>query len=218
MPHVVEQLSAVLKDGDTLDGELFVPGFKFEQIASWIKRAQEDSCRIQYHVYDALLDAPFIDRYQQAQALLRRLSKDIIVPVETRLMTDLDQLMAFQADCVGQGLEGAMLRYGKHAYDAGKRSKYLLKVKTFQDAEFLITGVSEGRGTHAGMAVFKCRTAAGHAFDVLSPGTHAEKRSIWHQPPSRFIGRMLTVKFQEFTTTEQPVPRFPVALRLSEQV
>lgn len=215
MPHIVEQLASVLKDGDTLDGELFVPGVAFQKIASLIKRQQEGSERIQYHVYDAMLDAPFIDRYQQAQAKIRRLSRDVVVPVNTRLITDLDQLMSFQADCVAQGFEGAMLRHGRLAYDAGKRSKYLLKVKTFQDAEFLITDAREGRGTHVGMAIFLCKTPAGHEFEVMAHGTHDEKRAAWANK-QQHIGKKLTVKFQEWSTSEEPVPRFPVALRFAE--
>lgn len=215
MEHIVAQLQSVMQNDDTLDGELYIPGMKFEKIASRIKRKQAGSELVQYNVYDAILDAPFIDRYQQAQARIRRLPRELILPVETRLITDMDKLMEFQAACVEQGFEGAMLRHGRVAYDAGKRSKYLLKVKTFQDAEFLITGAKEGRGSAEGQAVFVCKTDAGHTFDVLAHGSHEAKRAAWvnHQ---QYIGKKLVVKFQEWTTTDTPVPRFPVAKAFAE--
>lgn len=215
MGHIVEQLQAVMQEGDTLDGELYIHGVNFQKIASLVKKQQDDSVKVQYHVYDAMLEAPFIDRYQYAQKQLRRLPSGIIVPVSTLIVPDLTKLMEFQAACIADGFEGAMLRHGTEDYDAGKRSKYLLKVKTFQDAEFLITGAREGRGTHAGMAIFMCKTAAGTEFEALAHGTHDEKRAAWTNR-EQHIGKMLTVKFQEWTDDPvAPVPRFPVALRFA---
>lgn len=217
MGHIVEQLSHILKEDDVLDGELYLPGTAFQKIASRIKKQQAESAQIQYHVYDTMLDVPFIDRYQQIPAKLRRLPSGLIVPVETQLVKDLDSLLRFQVGCIEQGFEGAMLRYGTEGYDAGKRSKYLLKVKTFKDAEFVITGAREGRGTHAGMAIFLCQTDTGAEFEVLAHGTHDEKRAAWANWQN-YVGKKLTVKFHDWTTSEQPLPRFPVALRFAERV
>lgn len=216
MGHIVEQLQAVMQNGDTLDGELYIHGVNFQKIASLVKRQQDESTTVQYHVYDAMLEAPFIDRYQYAQKQLRRLPSGIIVPVATLIVPDLTKLMEFQAACLADGYEGAMLRHGVDDYDAGKRSKFLLKVKTFQDAEFQIIGACEGRGTHLGMAIFKCKTDTGAEFDVLAQGAHDEKRAAW-QNKDQYIGKKLTVKFQDWTDDPAaPVPRFPVALRFAD--
>lgn len=217
MPHIAEQLKFALKPGDSLDGELYVQGPEFENLSSYIKRVQDGTEQVQYHVYDAPIEAPFIDRYQYAQSKLRRLPSGIIVPVETKLITAPDQLEAFQLGCLEQGFEGAMLRHGVGAYDAGTRSQALLKVKTFQDAEFKIVGVKEGRGTHAGMAIFVCDTGNGHTFDALAHGTHAQKREAWVQGEAN-VGRMLTVQYFGWTSSTPPSLRFPTAKRFAQKV
>lgn len=223
MGHIQEVLRNVLQPGETLDGELFVHGdITFQQIASAIRNSKKagavDPTRIQYHVYDAMLPGPFGSRYSSACERLRRLPRDIIVPVKTLKVATPDEVMSLQAEFVADGYEGAMLRHGLQAYQAGKRSRDLLKVKTFQDAEFGIASVTEGRGTHAGMAIFTCVVPTTNAtFDVLAPGTHAQKRELYDQR-DQLLGRKLTVKFQEWTTTTPPVPRFPVAIRVHEAV
>ena len=83
-------------------------------------------------------------------------------------------------------------------------------MKSFVDAEFTIVGAREGKGPYAGMAVFECVTDAGHKFDVTAPGSHEEKRAAWDNH-AEHIGEQLTVKYQKFTDTDEPVPFLPVA-------
>lgn len=216
LPHIVATLLDVLPDGGSLDGELWTPDLNFQQIASAVKRQQEISEQVQYHVYDA----PLLDRaFEARQLAIESAIGDGAGPVrrvQTLPLRDHEELLAFQSDCVEEGYEGAMLRYGTDGYAAGKRARTLLKVKTFTDAEFEIIGAVEGRGTHAGMAIFQCQTDAGVPFDVLAPGTHADKKAAWNDR-TRLIGRKLTVKYFELTSSEQPVPRFPVAVRIHEK-
>jgi DNA ligase-1 len=223
MGHIQEVLQHAIQPGETLDGELFVHGeITFQQIASAIRNSKKagavDPTRIQYHVYDAMLPGPFGSRYSTALERLRRLPRDIIVPVKTLKVATPEEVMAFQADCLADGYEGAMLRHGTQAYQAGKRSRDLLKVKTFRDAEFDIVAVAEGRGTHIGMAIFSCVVPGTNApFDVLAPGSQEQIRELYDRRAA-LIGRKLTVKFQEWTTTTPPVPRFPVAVRVHDAI
>lgn len=214
VPHLIDPLMQALPVGETFDGELYLPGTKFQTLASWIKRLQPDSANLQYHVYDMVeTEIPFAARSEVIKAAIGD-GFDGLVPVKTVQLFDEQQLMNFQRDCIEEGFEGAMLRCGVAGYESGKRSYGLLKCKTFFDVDYEIVGVSEGRGTHAGMAIFTCKVkASGVTFDVLAPGTHAEKRAAW-MASSAYIGRFLTVKMQELTTSDNPVPRFPVALRL----
>ncbi len=217
LPHLVEPLLQALPDGETFDGELYLPGTPFQRLSSWIKRLQPDSAKLQYHIYDLVeTDIPFANRTEVVREALGPDGFDGLVPVKTLQMLSEDQLMQFQRDCIEEGFEGAMLRYGNSGYESGKRSASLLKVKTFFDVDYRIVGASEGRGTHVGMAIFTCevRQGDGVTFDVLAPGTHAQKREAWENRAA-WIGKMLTVKMQELTTSENPVPRFPVALRLA---
>lgn len=218
LPHIAEQLADYLEGEDvTLDGELWTPELTFQQIAGAVKKQQDSSEKVQYHVYDCVRDVPFGQRTGSLHELLSMVGDSAIIPVETVRLRDADALLALQSRCVADGYEGAMLRYSDTGYEAGKRSRNLLKVKTFTSAEFEIVGVAEGRGTHAGMAVLQCQTASGAPFDVTAPGTHEEKKQAWRDR-ERLIGRKVETKFFELTTSEQPVPRFPVALRIHEVV
>jgi len=214
MGHIRELLEGLLReDGAALDGELWVPGTPFQTIASAIKREQELSQKIQYHVYDAPIARPFRDRTLFVQCTVEALPADAAIKfVETHPIANPEQLMAFQQSCLADGYEGAMLRYGLDNYEAGKRSASLLKVKTFHDEEFRVVGCKEGRATYEGMAIFECITATGAKFDVTAPGTLEEKRQFWADR-AKYLDKLLTVKYFEFTTTESPVPRFPVAVR-----
>ena len=222
MGHIAELLNDVLQPGETFDGELFVQGVAFQKIASAIRNSKKagalDPSRVQYHIYDTTQSGGFGNRYSEMREKVKRLPRSIIVPVKTIKVATLDEVLSFQADCLADGYEGAMVRHGDREYQAGKRSCDLLKVKTFQDAEFEIVAVSEGRNTHLGMAIFTCVVHGTNAvFDVLAPGTHEEKRAAWAAKDT-LVGRKLTVKFQEWTTTTPPVPRFPVARRIHESV
>ena len=57
-------------------------------------------------------------------------------------MTEYDRVM-------DQGYEGQILRINNEYQN--KRSKYLLKHKTFVDEEFVILGINEGEGNKSGM-------------------------------------------------------------------
>lgn len=215
MPHIAEALTAMMQPGEMWDGELYTQDEVFENIGSLIKKQQPDSVKIQYHIYDQMAAQPFGDRYSSLMRRLRRGPTGILVPVETRIVTDPQELTVFQETCLAQGLEGAMLRHGDVGYQAGKRSKYLLKYKPTDDAEFEIIDVIPcERGSHKDVAKLICIAPNGNVFDVTAPGKMPEKRAILARHLSgeeKYVGRKLTVDYQGYTTTDKPVPRFPRA-------
>jgi len=66
------------------------------------------------------------------------------------------------------GGEGLMLRHPTARHRAGRTSD-LLKVKSFQDDEALITGYEQGKGKYAGMVgALVCVARSGARFKVRS--------------------------------------------------
>lgn len=219
--HLEESLNSVMQVGDEFDGEAYSHELPFQKIASAIKKRGPLTDKIVYHLYDLIADKPFKTR---SEMLKERLSAggDCLEAVKTVMVRSRDELMLFQSNCIEEGFEGAMLRHGKKGYEAGKRSNSLVKVKTFDDAEFEIVDVRCGRGTHQDVAIFICETPEGNHFEVTAPGTMEQKKQIWKESEQAtnlkvkdhpYVGTKLTVKFQGMTTGEEPVPRFPVALR-----
>ena len=56
LPHIAKELTAILKECPTLvlDGEAYAHGVGFQTSMSYIKRLQDDTVKIRYHVYDLL--------------------------------------------------------------------------------------------------------------------------------------------------------------------
>lgn len=213
-PHIVDQLH-LMPPNSVFDGELYIHGEPLNKIGSYIKRKQAGSANLCFMVYDiADPKRPFADRFRlledpdECHGLRDATHLHL---ARTQPITSQGAAQEFQAMCLEHGFEGAMVRHGTAGYEPGKRSHSLLKMKTFYDDEFTIVGSKEGRGQFEGMAVFECVTAAGHKFDATAPGTHEEKREAW-QNRNSYLGKRLIIKYQYYTTTEEPVP-FPVVAK-----
>lgn len=215
--HISEQLDRVMQIGDVFDGEAYCHDMTFQDIAKAIKAVKPTTSYIKYHVYDIMARAPFSERYGRLRLRLMDSKQANLVAVETIRVASMAEVQEYQSRCLERGYEGAMLRHGDAFYEAGKRSSSLLKVKTFLDAEFEIVEILEGRGDCKGMARFICDTGLGNqkTFEVLAHGPHPHKRIYW-RTRDRWLGKMLTVKFQEWTTSDPPTLRFPVALRFPD--
>jgi len=219
LPHIVEAIENLnLKQDTTFDGELYNHDFKdkFEELTSFIRNPEpkEGYEVVQYHIYDV---ADNTREYHQRNDLLELLipNKDPLIRVKTVLVHDEDELIQEFEEFLKQGYEGSMVRNMDGKY-VNKRSLDLQKIKEFQDAEFEIVGVEEGRGKLAGKAIFVCHTDDGTKFEVKLKGSQDALAKYWKNP-KLVIGRLLTVQYQGFTNKNK-VPRFPVGLRFREDV
>ncbi len=215
VPHINAALKPLIGTA-VFDGELYSPDFhdRFEELSSLIRPAyaKPGHDAVQYHVYDCAMAGPFSLRLAYLQSVLSG-AKHPLVLVETIVVNNEDELMAAFEKFRAQGYEGAMVRNAAGLY-VNSRSMDLQKIKEMDDAEFLVTGVNEGRGKLAGHGIFVCQTADGTKFEAKMIGALSGLKK-YHDDPSLAVGRMLTVQFQGFTN-KSGVPRFPVALRFRE--
>lgn len=114
----------------------------------------------------------------------------------------------FGAQCrayVDQGFEGAMLRR-TDCPPVNKRSRALIKVKTFQDGEGVCVGLTEGEGKRAGkLGALVLKWSNGVEVRCGSGLSDAKLAELTADPP---VGKKVTVKF--FELTADGVPRFPI--------
>jgi len=219
--EIKDELSKILSEGEALDGELYHHGWTFQRIGSAIKKRNEDTPNLHYYVYDAPSSSKtFKERFLEK---FSNTSRDLtseplfvegttrIVVCPTKLVTSAEEVLAGQAESIQAGYEGAMVRNLSGEYSFKYRSSSLLKVKTFDDAEFKIIGGKEGQGREAGMVVFKCKMESGLEFDVRPRGTQEERSEMWSNLES-YIGKPLTVRYQGLT--DEGRPRFPVGLHI----
>lgn len=113
--------------------------------------------------------------------------------------------------------EGFMLRKDV-PYQSG-RTKDLLKVKKFFDAEYTVEGIEVGEMSTAmpGQGIVKYQGVTRLVIDHkgnkvgVGSGMSREQRIAWMEDPSQIVGKTVTIKFFEITKNQQGVEslRFP---------
>jgi DNA ligase-1 len=79
------------------------------------------------------------------------------------------------------------------------------------EEEYRIIDFTQGEGRDAGAVIWVCETADGKVFTVRPRGTLNQRRD-WFSDGDKYIGKNLTVIYQELT--EDGKPRFPVGKAL----
>ena len=131
----------------------------------------------------------------------------VVILVRTEKVAALSDFRRLFSEFVEAGYEGIMLRNGAGVYRANYRSNDLQKYKEFMEDEYRIIDFKEGDGRDAGAVIWVCETADGKEFTVRPRGT-MEQRRVWFNDGESYIGKNLTVVYQELT--EDGKPRFPV--------
>jgi DNA ligase-1 len=217
-PHVLQILSA--DPTLVLDGELYTPDIPFEELAGIIKKktlTDTDEKRIQcvqYHIYDVVIPAvPFRQRLLIVQNIVP-ISNTAIKLVPTYLTTNEQVFREKFGEYVAQGYEGIMLRNTEGMYRENYRSNDLMKYKEFFEAEYTIVDYKEAAGRDAGTVIWECETPEGRRFSVRPRGS-LEMRRQWFSTAPTYIGKRLTVIYQELS--EMGVPRFPVGKAIRDE-
>ena len=202
-----------------LDGELYNHQFKedFQGLVSAIKRDKpsENTHLVEFHCYDYVAESrDFEDRIQELYHMDQWLSEVTTIQiVQTFPVDNLDEVVEQNSLWLEDGYEGSMIRNSKGGYQPNRRSPDLQKYKSFMDAEFEIVGAVENKGKMEGQCTFTCVTEDGTEFGCKPMGDESQREQYWTDfQAGKLTGKMLTVKFFEWTTSENPVPRFPVGV------
>lgn len=218
-PHIVQELEAAFESKDVvLDGELYNHQYKkdFEKIVSLVRQEEpaEGHEIVQYHIYDMINDGVFAERMEEIDTIFSNFDFFALKKVPTEPVNVENDIMVYFEQFVKQGYEGAMLRNEFSKY-VNKRSYDLQKVKEFEDAEFEITGIEEGRGKLAGhVGAFVCKTTDGKTFLAKMSGDTG-KLADYFRNHSLWTGKSLTVQYQGLTG-KGGVPRFPVGIAIRD--
>ena len=222
-PHIFEALKPLLEINPDLifDGELYADKFAndFNAICSLVKKTKptdndinESKEKIQYHVYDLpSRNSIFTDRYHVLYKMLTNYHPSIVV-VQTNQIDNENDVEAYYYDYVSAGYEGQMIRLD--ALYENKRSKSLLKHKSFIDEEYTIIDIEEGNGNKAGMVgAFVFKNKDGKVFNA-SPKFNWEICKQMLKDKESLIGKEATIKY--FNLTPDNVPRFPYVIAIRD--
>lgn len=155
-PHINQALQPLFASNPdmVLDGELYNHDFKddFNSIISMVRKTKpaaedlaESADKVQYHVYDIASETTvFESRKDSVAAAVAEVNHPAIVCVETLVAHDEAEVDNYFGEHVALGYEGGIIRIND-VYEQ-KRTKSLLKRKDFEDAEFEIIRIEEGKG------------------------------------------------------------------------
>jgi len=223
-PHIRESLEGLFKKHPDLifDGELYADKFAndFNKIVSLVKKTKptdadlkESEKQIEYHIYDLpSSNNNFIKRMYDLGILFSTYLN--LHPycriVETYSCNNEDEVMELYGGYVEKGYEGQMLRTnGKYE---NKRSKNLLKHKSFVDDEYTILDIVEGEGNRTGTAGYMVfETIDGKPFKSNVKGTWDETAEML-KSKKKLIGKQATIKY--FNLTPDGIPRFPYVINI----
>ncbi len=196
--HILKALGPHVSEGVTLDGELYTHGEKLQTLASWIKREQANTYRLNFVAYDLVSKDRYVDRHAELSDICGGIRTEavgqvMILPYEE--YTGMEDLIVRRDVVIRAGFEGMMLRLDKRGYEEGKRSSSLLKVKKFEDAEYKVLDVVPSA---EGWGICVCEVGPSQTFKTSAPGTKKEKEEVLLNKQN-YIGKMLTVEYAELT-------------------
>jgi len=213
LDHLTPDLLKVMGVGEVWDGEVYSHDYTFQEMTSFVKRAQDGSAFLEFYLFDiADTQSTFEDRFKKLQNI--KLSKTSPIRlVKTELIKSEADIYTKHNEYVKDGYEGIIIRNKAGRYCFKNRSKDLQKYKEFQDEEFEITGGYEGTGTEIGCITFTVKNSNDQEFSVRPRGSF-EQRKEWMRNIKKLIGKKLTVRYQDLT--DGGVPRFPVGISIRD--
>ena len=209
-----------------LDGELLFSGDyedsgdQYRKTTKIVNSKSEDKKNIIFHIFDILSVNEFKDGksekvYKDRRKQLNDIKETENVEVAPILYqgTDHSQVAKVAQQMIDNKREGVMVNRND-VYEC-KRTKSLLKVKEFNDADLRVIGYEEGRGENAGKLGAFIIDYKGYPVHVGS-GYSKEQRIEYWDNKEDMIGKIIKVKYFEETQNQAGTLslRFPVFLEL----
>ena len=203
-------LDAMLEEGACLDGELYLPGYKVNDINSFVKNEKlPQHYQLQYWCYDIAIDNMSYDARRKFRTEninricytfdtydqhLNNKSKLILLPDVA--ICDIDDATRFRDKFISLGFEGLILRDVSSAYQFGARNLAMLKYKRVDDAKFKIVDVVP-EGVRTTLCKFVLRNDINdELFEATGNFDHSRQEYILKHKED-FIGKLATCEYRE---------------------
>lgn len=203
-------LDAMIEEGACLDGELYIPGYKVNDINSFVKNEKlPQHLLLQYWCYDIAIDnmsyearrkfkidnisrlCYTFDTYEQH---LNNKSKLILLPDVN--IANIYDATRFRDKFISLGFEGLIVRDINSAYQFGARNLAMLKYKRVDDAKFKIVDVVP-EGVRTNLCKFVLQNDINdELFEATGNFDHSRQEYILKHKED-FIGKLATCEFRE---------------------
>jgi DNA ligase-1 len=192
----------------------------FQTTVGLVKRKDYTIPAPKFIVFDVLTHEEFDAEYSEESYIDRLLrycpenrlwhSADTMSLIDAVLLEDEEDFKTQRSRVALAGWEGLILRRASSPYE-GKRTKNLLKVKFFKDAEYEIQGyevgpfrvISKDTGLEEEIITLT-NVLISHKENVVSVGSgfSIEERKHYFKHPEELVGKQITVKYFEETTNK----------------
>lgn len=203
-------LDAMLEEGACLDGELYLPGYKVNDINSFVKNEKlPQHYQLQYWCYDIAIDNMSYDARRKFRTdninricytfdtydqHLNNKSKLILLP--DVVISDIDDATRFRDKFISLGFEGLIIRDVNSSYQFGARNLAMLKYKRVDDAKFKIVDVVP-EGVRTTLCKFVLQNDINdELFEATGNFDHSRQEYILKHKED-FIGKLATCEFRE---------------------
>ncbi len=217
-----ELLKVIPKNIDdiVLDGELCLVDENgnedFQSIMEQIRRKDHTITNPMFMIFDILSTESFENGYSDMPFIRRLEWLSFVIPKNSKYIKILDQvviksnkdLIDMKEKAESLNWEGLILRKADSPYE-GKRTKNLLKVKTFIDAEYKVKDVKFGPIRHIVNgkeieSVMLSNVIIEHKGNEVGVGSgfSIEQRLHFKDHPEDILGKVITVTYFEETTNQ----------------
>jgi DNA ligase-1 len=219
--HTLGSLAGALLDHPAhsfvLDGELCIMNSNgiedFKAIVSTVRKKDYTIKNPKYKVFDILSIDDFLKeksekdltyRLMELAAFVHSCGTDMIDKLDQDIVTGAEEIEALKLAAVERGWEGYILR--KDTVYEGKRTKDMLKVKTFFDEEFVVESIEtnimrvtvedeEGNTKEVEENLMAKAFIRYKGFEVgVGSGWDLEERRKYYANPEELIGKVITVQ------------------------
>lgn len=205
-----EFLNKMIDEDWELDGELYLPGYKVNEINHFVKDPKcKENKFIQYWCYDAIIDDTpqyrrldilgqvFENKTYEFTSLNNHLNnKERFIYINNYTIENEDDAVKYRNLFIDLGFEGLILRDPDKEYQIGKRNSSMIKFKDIMEGSFKIIDIYP-EGISRNIPLFLCKNDINNeTFEVHINGTLKDQEKYLYSK-DKFIGKTLYITFGE---------------------
>lgn len=229
LPHIEKLFNKLMfQSVDAYDGELYIPGYTLNQIKASIPMINHKGTLskpsgkpelVQFWMFDIADDNKsqvnrlalinyMSDGYFNNIAITQNSVNDHlnlksnIVIVQSKVIYNDSEALAFANNAIAAGFEGAIIRNIDATYNFGQRPRTMMKIKlnsqgmAVQDAEFEVIDVIP-KPNEPETGLFICKNDINDETFKCNPEGTFKQRAEYLINKHKYIGKLATVKFGE---------------------
>lgn len=210
LSHLYDEINKLRSLGIEIpDGEVYKHGESFQDNMKLIKKYRcGETEQVCYHIYDQIIDTPFVKRYNALQDIFDINNFKYLELVPTFTIKNEEQLISYHKEFISRGYEGTIIRWGNSGYEIDKRSQHLLKYKDFKDLDVEVIDIIP-MDAYPEQGIIVCKLENGLEFKATPKMSHSDKEELLTNK-SDYIGKKATIRY--FEMTDDGILRFPVCI------